>query len=126
VRNVNSTPPGSTDYTGRLGIRVDLKITDQRNAPEMPEAGTTATFPLEISTQCVSTVSTTIGADCSATTSLNAVMPGAVVERRRAVWQLGQTTVRDVGANGTGYAACPPTCGDGDEKTFLRQGIFVP
>jgi hypothetical protein len=126
VRNVNSVPPNSTDYTGRLGVRVDLKITDQRNAPEMPEAGTTTTFPLEISTQCVSTASTTIGATCSATTSLNAVMPGAVVERRRAVWQLGQTTVRDAGANGTGYALCPPTCGDGDEKTFLRQGIFIP
>jgi hypothetical protein len=126
VRVVNSTPPNSADYTGRLGVRVDLKITDQRNAPEMPEAGTTNTFPLEISTQCVSTVSTTIGADCSATTSLNALLPGAAVETRRAVWQLGQTSVRDAGANGTGYAACPPTCGDGDEKTFLRQGIFVP
>jgi hypothetical protein len=126
ITDVRNNNPTGTDYIGRLGIRVDLKITDQRNAPEMPEAGTTSTFPLQFSTQCISTAITTIGASCNATTSLNALMPGAAVERRRAVWQLGQTTVRDAGANGTGYAVCPPTCGDGDEKTFLRQGIFVP
>ena len=21
---------------------------------------------------------------------------------------------------------CPPTCGSGDEKVFLRQGVFTP
>ena len=31
------------------------------------------------------------------------------------------------GPNGTGYGAgCPRTCGDGDEQTFMRQGVFVP
>ena len=35
--------------------------------------------------------------------------------------------VRDAGPNGTGYGAgCPPTCGDGDEAPFLRQGFFLP
>jgi hypothetical protein len=117
---------GLTDYTGRLGVRTDLQMTDQRNAPEMPEAGTSQTLPLEVSVQCTSTAATTTGGACIQTTSLNAVLPGAVVERRRASWALGQTIVRDAGANGTGYAACPPTCGDGDEKDFMRQGIFIP
>ena len=53
-------------------------------------------------------------------------MPGTVVEGRRSVWQLGQVEVKDAGPNGTGYASCPPTCGDGDESVFLRQGVFVP
>ena len=57
---------------------------------------------------------------------MNALQPGAVLEQKRSVWALGQTTLRDAGANGTGYANCPPTCGDGDEKTFMRQGIFIP
>jgi hypothetical protein len=122
VRNHSSL----TDYTGRLGVRTALQMTDQRNAPEMPEAGTTKTLPLEVSVQCVTTGSTSIGGSCVQTTSLNAVLPGAVLERRRAIWALGQSLVRDAGANGTGYAACPPTCGDGDEKDFMRQGIFVP
>jgi aldehyde:ferredoxin oxidoreductase len=37
-----------------------------------------------------------------------------------------QVEIRDAGPNGTGYANCPPTCGDGDETTYLRQGVFVP
>jgi hypothetical protein len=35
--------------------------------------------------------------------------------------------VLDPGANGTGFdSGCPPTCGDGDETVFMRQGIFIP
>jgi hypothetical protein len=35
--------------------------------------------------------------------------------------------VRDAGPNGTGYGSgCPSACGDGDEQTFMRQGVFVP
>jgi hypothetical protein len=123
VRNDNAT---GTDYTGLLGVRTDLQITDQRNAAEQPEAGTTNTFPLEYALQCVSTASTTIGGECTATTSMNALMPGAALERKRAIWAMPQTTVRDAGPNGTGYASCPPTCGDGDEKVFMRQGLFIP
>ena len=37
-----------------------------------------------------------------------------------------QVIVKDAGPNGTGLASCPPTCGDGDETQFLRQGIFIP
>jgi hypothetical protein len=126
ITDVRNHATGIPDYTGRLGIRADVRITDQRNAPEEPEAGTTQTFPLEFGIQCLATASTSIGAECAATTSINAVIPGAVPERKRSVWTFGQTVVRDAGANGTGYAACPPTCGDGDEKTFMRQGLFVP
>jgi hypothetical protein len=117
---------GKPDYAGLLGVRVTLEITDQRNSPEQPEAGTSVPSTLEIPVQCVTTASTTIGGQCNATTSLNALLPGAVVERKRALWELGQTLVRDAGPNGTGYAQCPPTCGDGDEEVFLRQGVFVP
>ena len=49
-----------------------------------------------------------------------------MTERQRAIWALGQVQVKDAGPNGTGYASCPPTCGDGDETVFMRQGIFVP
>jgi hypothetical protein len=70
---------------------------------------------------------TSIGAECSVSTTLNAVLPGAVLESKRANWQLGQIRVDDAGPNGTGYGTgCPPGCGDGDETTFMRQGIFVP
>ena len=118
--------PNYTDYAGILGVRVNLQIVDQRNSDEMPEAGTTQTTAFDVPVQCVATGSTTTGGACNATTSINALYPGAAVEKRRSMWTLGQTLVLDAGANGTGYAACPPTCGDGDEKVFMRQGVFVP
>jgi hypothetical protein len=128
---VTSTPacPSATvgtDYTGRVGVSINLQITDQRNAAEQPEHGTVQTFPLAWSVQCAATPETNKGAACATTTSLNALLPGAVLETKRTIWEMGQVTVRDAGPNGTGYAACPPTCGDGDEATFMRQGIFVP
>lgn len=118
--------PGGSDYTGHIGVGARLQITDQRNAPEQPEPGTTQAVPLEWSVQCIATADTTRGSACTLTTSINALFPGALIETKRTIWELGQAVVRDAGPNGTGYQSCPPTCGDGDEATFMRQGIFVP
>jgi hypothetical protein len=126
ITDARQNPTPANDYTGRLSIRTNLQITDNRNAAEQPEPATTTVFPLEWAIQCVATGSTTIGGDCTATTSMNAILPGAVLESKRSIWELGQTIVRDPGPNGTGFASCPPTCGDGDEGTFMRSGIFVP
>jgi hypothetical protein len=126
ISDVRNTNTAGTDYIGRLGVRADLQITDQRNAAEQPESGTVRTSPLQLSVQCTGTTATNIGATCDASTSLNALLPGAVLERKRAIWAIGQTVVMDAGPNETGYAACPPTCGDGDERPFLRQGVFIP
>ena len=49
-----------------------------------------------------------------------------MTETKRSMWEIGQAVIKDAGPNGTGLAACPPTCGDGDETNFLREGIFVP
>jgi hypothetical protein len=118
--------PSLTDYTGKIMLQSDLQITDQRNADEMPEWGTTQTIPFKWPVQCVATGDTTRGANCIATTSANSLFPGAVIEGRRNIWSVGQGSVMDSGPNGTGYDSCPPTCGDGDETVFLRQAIFIP
>jgi hypothetical protein len=125
ITDVRNHPSGS-DYTGRVGVTTNLQITDNANASERPEPGTAQVTPLQYSAQCAATADTTIGGTCSLATTLDALLPGAVQERQRAIWELGQIQVRDAGPNGTGYAACPPTCGDGDETVFMRQGIFVP
>jgi hypothetical protein len=118
--------PSGTDYTGRVLTTAQLTITDNNNAPETPESGTTQAQPFQVPVQCVATADTTRGGTCSLTTTYDAVIPGAVSERMRSVWALGQVQVKDAGPNGTGYASCPPTCGDGDETVFMRQGVFVP
>lgn len=67
---------------------------------------------------CVATASATVGGSCSLTSSFNALVPGGVVERDRAIWQLGQVEVLDGGADGV--ASTTPN------TVFARQGIFVP
>jgi hypothetical protein len=118
--------PSGTDYVGRVLAEAELQITDNSNAAEAPEPGTVQKFRFQWPVDCVSTTSTTIGSNCNLTTTADSVLPGAVTESRRTIWEIGQGDVKDAGPNGTGYASCPPTCGDGDESVFLRQGVYVP
>jgi dipeptidyl aminopeptidase/acylaminoacyl peptidase len=131
-RTANAACPGGagSDYEGKLaGVLTALRITDRLNTPPGPDGVPgTASGVLEMPVQCTATASTSTGATCSLSTTLDALLPGAVREGKRSVWELGQIHVRDAGPNGTGYesSACPPDCGDGDETLFLRQGVFVP
>ena len=125
LQDIRNRPSG-TDYTGRVLAEADLQITDSSNSDEAPEPGTVQKFKYQWPIDCVSTVSTTIGASCVLITTADSLVPGTVVEGRRSVWEIGQGDVKDAGPNGTGYANCPPTCGDGDESVFLREGVFVP
>ena len=115
-----------TDYAGSVMVDTDIQLTDNQNSAEQPEPGTVQSFPLKWSVPCATTVDTTRGSTCNLTTTADALYPGIVTETKRMVWQIGQVSVKDAGPNGTGVSACPPTCGDGDETTFLRQGIFIP
>jgi hypothetical protein len=125
MTDVRNKPSGS-DYAGRVLVRSNLQITDRYNAPEYPETGTVQTIPLQFPADCIVTSSTGVGSTCSLTTTVDAAIPAAIPENQRSIWELGQIEVLDAGPNGTGYASCPPTCGDGDETTFMRQGVFVP
>ena len=118
--------PALTDYSGSVMMSMDVKITDNRNSTEMPEPGTTQTFPLRFSVPCVTNTDPNQGSACNLSTDIDALLPGAVVESRRNMWEIGQVTVMDAGPNGTGVDACPPTCGNGDETVFMREGIFIP
>ena len=131
-RTTNAACPGGAgaDYEGRLlGVLTGLRITDRSNTPPGPVGVPgTGESVLQVPVQCAATASSAAGATCSTSTTVDALLPGAVIEGKRAVWELGQIHVRDAGPNGTGFEspACPPTCGDGDETLFLREGVFVP
>jgi hypothetical protein len=116
-----------SDYAGRLLARTGLRITDRYNGPGQDENGTVVETDLEMPFTCSVTAGTGTGGSCALNTTLDSLVPGAVVEGKRAIWQLGAVTVSDAGPNGTGYGGgCPSTCGDGDEAVFMRQGIFIP
>ena len=105
-------------YGGELRTDQTLRITDRNNGSgTTPGTAQDSSFPVTV--PCAS-------GSCTAGTTANTLVPGTVVEGKRSVWELGQIEVRDAGPNGTGYANCPPVCGDGDESTFLREGVFVP
>jgi hypothetical protein len=127
-RELNVACPGGpgSDFVGRVLVRTSVQITDKFNGPASTESATVQELPIEIPVDCVATTGS-IGSRCELTTSLDSLYPGSVLDGKRAIWQLGEVTVRDPGPNGTGYlAGCPETCGDGDESVFMRQGIFVP
>jgi hypothetical protein len=125
MTDIRNSPSG-TDYAGRVLLRVPLQITDRNNAAETPEPATAQTLALQLPVDCTTTIDTSIGATCSVSTSLDAVVPNTVTEGMRSIWEVGQAEVKDAGPNGTGYASCPPTCGDGDESAFMHEGIFTP
>jgi hypothetical protein len=125
----NAACPGGSgsDYAGKLLAEAPLRITDGNNGASQSEDSTVVDTSLELPISCVNTADATIGAHCALSTTLNSLIPGMVPAGKRSIWQLGQVAVKDAGPNGTGYGAgCPSVCGDGDEQTFLRQGVFVP
>jgi hypothetical protein len=128
-RVTNTACPGGSgsDFTGKLLLRTNIRMTDKFNGSPTVDAATVEDFDLDVPVQCAATGSTSLGGTCDLATTLNAVIPGAVLDTKRAIVELGRAEARDPGPNGTGYGAgCPGSCGDGDEGTFMRQGIFVP
>jgi hypothetical protein len=105
-----------TDYTGELQASSLVRITDRNGGPSLSE--TTADGPFPVTVPCAATASTSAGATCSVTSTFNAILPGAVVEGARAVWDMGQVEVRDGGSDGVAST--------GPNGVFARQGVFVP
>ena len=93
---------GLADYTGEVTAALSVRLTD-RDGP-----ATTQDFPFQIAAPCAGTA-TAAGSTCSTTTTFEAIVPGAVAEGSRAIWQLDAVEVLD-----------------GSGNTFARQGIFVP
>lgn len=108
---------GLTDYTGQLQARLDLRVTDRDSGPSLTEPATGDT-PLNFTLPCAATGDPAIGSTCSVTTTADAVMPGAVLEGKRSVWEFGKVQVFDGGSDG--MASTTPN------TLFADQGVFVP
>ena len=107
------------DYVGELVGAAVLRITDRYNGPDLTGKATVQEASISFVAPCTTTPSSLIGATCSANTSADALVPGLVLEKVRAVWQLGQVFVFDGGPDGD--AGTPE-----DTEVFLTQGLFVP
>ena len=110
-----------SDYTGQLEVNSLVRITDRDNeeaAGGGSDPATVSDFPLSVPATCAATADTTIGGDCSVSTTLDALVPSTIKEGDRASWQLGAVQVFDGGADGL-LSTSPNTL-------FARQGVFVP
>jgi subtilisin family serine protease len=107
-----------SDYTGQVKVDSAVRITDRLNGSSQSQPATTVDLGFPMAVQCAATADTAIGATCAASTTFNAIVPGAIVEGKRAIWQMGQVAVHDGGADN--LAATAPN------TIFARQGIFVP
>jgi hypothetical protein len=90
------------DYEGEVTAAFPARLTD-RDGP-----ATVSDFTFAVAATC-SPTATDGGATCTATTTFDAIAPGAVVEGARAVWQLESVEVRDASGG-----------------VLARQGVFVP
>ena len=103
------------DYDGELQARIGLRTTDKDGTvPSTIEDRT-----LAVNVPCTTTPDDSVGSTCAVVTTADAVLPGVVPERTRAVWELEQVRVFDGGPDGD--AETP-----GDNSLFMTQGVFVP
>jgi hypothetical protein len=106
------------DYTGQLLVTADVRITDRGGASRPGEHVTVEDVPLSVTVPCIDTDETARGSECSIMATFNALMPGAVVEGNRAIWQVGAVEVHDGGPDGN--VRTEPN------DVFATQGVFVP
>jgi hypothetical protein len=114
--NVTDVRRASTlaDYTGELHEVSTLRLTDRANGTG--DTGTVEDLPIGVTASCAATAEPDAGAECGVTTTINAVLPGAVVEGNRSVWNLGQVQVFDGGEDGVWSTD--------DNSLFAVQGLF--
>jgi hypothetical protein len=110
---------GLTDYAGEVQMRAAFRVTDRANGAATDEPGTVQDLDVPVNATCaVTPADPAVGSTCGVVTTLDAVVPGAIVEVRRSVWEIGQIEVLDGGPDGDA-----DTPGNG---VFARQGIFIP
>jgi hypothetical protein len=107
-----------SDYTGEVQLRQGVRITDRLNGSLQNEAATGFDTELPATAPCAATESANVGSTCSLSSSFNAILPGSVIEGKRATWQLERAQVFDGGASGV--------AGSSGATLFETQGVFVP
>src|SRR4051812_28892740 len=106
------------DYSGEVQGNAIIRITDHYNGPGLNEAATVQDIPFPVNATCAATADTGTGGLCTANTSANAAVPGAVKDTQRANIELAQLQINDGGADGQVATA--------DNTLFEVQGIFIP
>jgi hypothetical protein len=117
------------DYTGDVMLRWNSRITDSAHGASTIDPATTINRNFSLLVPCTATSNPDAGSICQLDSTLDSLVPGLLVESRRTIMGMSIIRILDTGDDGrliTSGAACPPDCGTGDERLFLRQGVFLP
>jgi ABC-type phosphate transport system substrate-binding protein len=109
---------GLSDYTGQVQLNSSVQITDRVNGTTGAQPGTVEAINFPVTVNCTATALTNIGSTCAATTTFDAVVPGAIPDQKRSLWEFGQVFVNDGGPDGL--------VSTGPNTVFERQGVFIP
>ena len=108
VAMASCTAGALSDYTGTLvGQMLNVRITDHEGAPSTIQDR----FFFQFSIPCAPTSATDQGSDCSVATTLNTMLPGAVVDGNRSIWAPSAFAILE---------------GTPSEGTLAVPGIFIP
>jgi hypothetical protein len=116
------------DYTGQTALEVGLRITDRGSGSFETTPATVQDTTFAVPMPCVAH-SGLVGGSCEVNVSVNSLVPGYAKEGALAVMSVRSLRMLDAGADNSftpPSGSCPPTCGSGDESTFLQEGLFTP
>jgi hypothetical protein len=116
IENAAGGPYGVSGQDVLFTIRA--RVSDLYSGPSLTEPATITDFELAIRSDCAPDTESGFGAFCGAVTTSEALMPGSFRPNRRAVIQLFEVQMKDVGADGV--------LGNADDRGFLFSGIAVP
>jgi hypothetical protein len=94
-----------------------FRLSDMYNGGALTTAATVVDYELPVPVECTPTAGPE-GSNCAVESTANALMPGAMGEQRSATIQLFRVRLNDSGANAVR--------GDGDDRNFAMQGIYIP
>jgi Tol biopolymer transport system component len=108
--------PSPTGADASLVTR--LRFTDRSNGGSGTDPATMIDLDFLVPFACTATSDPAVGSNCALDTSADSVNPGMIKENKATVLQVFRMRVTDAGANGVR--------GDGDDKLFASEGVFVP
>jgi hypothetical protein len=119
-----SSSGGSGPYAGHSVRITDLYNCDLSGTGPPCPATTASNYPATVSEfqtpiplDCLPDTSVP-GSTCGVNTTMNALVPGTVLNGQAAVWQIGQVELKDSGPDGVR--------GNSDDEVFATQGVFLP
>jgi hypothetical protein len=124
VTEVRSVADRAFQASDHNNARNTAAACNTQGSPPPNCQATTQGEPFPVPVICTPTADPTVGSSCGNNTTANSLVPGAVVNGKRGVIEIGQVQIYDSGNNGLRNYGTGG--GTGDDRIAVRQGITIP